>query len=231
MTTTATPPTITVLLVDDSALVRAGLRTTLREQRGAAQIKVVGEAESVATAVAEAIKLKPKVVLMDIRLPDGRGFDACRRILEQEPETNVLVLTSVIDDLLIQEAINAGVRGYLLKEIDIKALRQAILDVAAGRFIIDPAITSSVFNLVKHGNLHGEPDRLSPLSPQERRVLALVAEGKTNKEIADTMDLSDQTVKNYLSSVFGKLHITRRAQAAALYVENRGSAATPPRKV
>lgn len=220
MTSTSAKP-INVLIVDDSALVRTGLRATLREQRGPVPITIVGEADTVASAIAESARLNPDVVLLDIRLPDGRGFDACRQILAANPEINVLVLTSVINDLLIQEAIACGVRGYLLKEIDIKALRDAIVDVAAGKFVIDPAITSSVFSLVRHGNLSGEADRLSPLSAQERRVLALVAEGKTNKEIAERMSLSDQTVKNYLSNVFGKLHVTRRAHAAALYVQSR----------
>jgi two-component system response regulator DevR len=220
MTSNATK-TITLLLVDDSELVRTGLKTLLATRTDGYHLDVVGEASSVATAIAETTRLKPDVVLLDIRLPDGTGFEACRQILTTLADTRVLILTSVIDDNLVYEAMSSGAHGYLLKEINAQALWQAIIDVAAGKFILDPAVTTRVLNLVRHGAPQSEQDKLGQLSAQERRVLALVAEGKTNKEIAEQMGLSDKTVKNYLSNIFEKLQISRRSQAAVLYAESR----------
>jgi two-component system response regulator DevR len=217
------PAPISILIVDDSELVRTGLRTLLGNLTQAGRFNVVGEAESVASAIAETNRLRPSVVLLDIRLPDGSGLEACREILAIHPETKVLVLTSVIDDGLIYEALSKGAHGYLLKEIDAQGLFRAIVDVAAGRFILDPTLTTRVLNLVRAGTPKVEPDKLASLSAQERRVLALVAEGQTNREIAGQMGLSDKTVKNYLSNIFEKLQITRRSQAAVLYSESRSA--------
>jgi two-component system response regulator DevR len=219
-----TTKSISVLIVDDSELVRTGLKTLFEHNAATngALLRVVGEAHSVATAVSESARLKPDVVLLDIRLPDGSGLTACRQILTTEPETRILILTSVIDDNLVYDAMSNGAHGYLLKEINAQGLRQAIVDVAEGKFILDPALTTRVLNLVRGGS--GPPSehgKLAILSAQEKRVLALVAEGKTNKEIAEQMGLSDKTVKNYLSSVFEKLKIKRRSQAAVMYLENR----------
>jgi two-component system response regulator DevR len=220
-----TPPPVNLLIVDDSELVRTGLKTLLESHsRSSGQaLRILGEAATAALAVSEAIRLKPAVVLLDIRLPDGSGLEACRQILALDAEIKILILTSVIDDGLVYEAMSAGAHGYLLKEIDATGLCQAIVDVAAGKFILDPAVTSRVFNLVRSGtnSPHAEADRLSLLSAQERRVLALVAEGKTNKEIGEQMALSAKTVKNYLSNIFEKLKIGRRSQAAVLYSESR----------
>jgi len=221
MTSTGTD-VITLLLVDDSELVRTGLKAILGTRGRPTELRVLGEAHSVASAIAETQRLRPQVVLLDIRLPDGTGFEACRQILAQLPETRILILTSVIDDNLVYEAMSSGAHGYLLKEINAQALWQAIIDVAAGKFILDPAVTTRVLNLVRHGAPQNEQDKLAQLSAQERRVLALVAEGKTNKEIAEQMSLSDKTVKNYLSNIFEKLQISRRSQAAVLYAESRG---------
>ncbi len=222
MTTTHS---ISVLIVDDSELVRAGLKSLL-DQRGEEQdfqVQVIGEAASMTTAVSEASRLNPDVVLLDIRLPDGSGLTACRQILSNSSEVKVLVLTSVIDDNLVYEAMSSGAHGYLLKERDAQGLCRAIADVAAGKFFLDPSLTTRVLNLVRSGNNPpSEQNKLAILSAQERRVLALVAEGKTNKEIAEQMGLSDKTVKNYLSNVFEKLKINRRSQAAVMYLENRG---------
>jgi two-component system response regulator DevR len=209
------PPVVKLLIVDDSELVRTGLRTLLGAERA---IQIVGEAANVAAAVTAAAQLKPEVVLMDIRLPDGTGFDACRKILQQLPDTRVLFLTSVVDDRLVDEAIRSGGHGYLLKEIDGHGLVQAILDVAAGKSILDPAVTARLMNMLKTGA--NQPKLLDTLSPQERRVLALVAEGKTNKEVGNDLNLSEKTVKNYLANIFDKLNITRRSQAAAMYVRS-----------
>lgn len=215
---------IDILIVDDSELVRTGLKTLLDAHAKTAGVllHMVGEAGSVGAAVAAAARLKPDVVLLDIRLPDGSGLEACRKILAADPDTKILILTSVIDDNLVYDAMSSGAHGYLLKEINALGLCQAIVDVAAGKFILDPTVTVHVLNMVRSGsNPPNEQDKLATLSAQEQRVLALVAEGKTNKEIAEDMGLSDKTVKNYLSNIFEKLKISRRSQAAVLYTERR----------
>lgn len=221
----STSKSVTVLIVDDSELVRTGLKTLLdlHADTQGPRLKVVGEAASQAAAVTEAARLRPNVVLLDIRLPDGSGLTACRQILAADADVKVLILTSVIDDALVYDAMSSGAHGYLLKEINAQGLCQAIVDVAAGKFILDPSLTTRVLSLVRSGtNPPTEQNKLAILSVQERRVLALVAEGKTNKEIAEQMGLSDKTVKNYLSNVFEKLKINRRSQAAVMYLEHRG---------
>jgi len=217
MTASPSPPStpLRLVIVDDSEVVRMGLKTLLESD---ASLTLVGEAGSVATAIETAVRTKPDLVLLDIRLPDGTGFDACRRILEQRPETRVLILTSVAEETMVDDAIRAGANGYLLKEVNGRALIQAIHDVAAGKSILDPAITARVLSIIR-SNAPGTRNILETLSPQERRVLALIAEGRTNKEVAAEMNLAEKTVKNYLSTVFEKLHVSRRSQAAALYVQ------------
>ena len=212
----AAPARIRLVLVDDSEVVRLGLRALLGAERS---LEIVGEGSSVATGVAACAKHKPDVALLDLRLPDGTGFDACRRILQRLPETRVLMLTSVADDTLVDEAIRAGAHGYLLKEVDSRALIQAITDVAAGKSILDPAVTARVMQFMKAGG--PTRDVLASLSPQESRVLALIAQGKTNKEAGNEMNLTEKTVKNYLSNIFEKLHVSRRAQAAAIYAQRQ----------
>lgn len=217
--------TIEILIVDDSELVRAGLRTLLEaySREAGVTLRVAGEAHNALQAVAESVRLRPAVVLLDIRLPDGSGLEVCRRILATDPETKILVLTSVIDDSLVYDAMSAGAHGYLLKEIDAGGLCQAIVDVAKGKFILDPTVTTHVLNQIRNGDTAPKaPDKLLMLSAQEQRVLALVAEGKTNKEIAEQLGLSHKTVKNYLSNIFEKLKINRRSQAAVLFTERRG---------
>jgi two-component system response regulator DevR len=210
---------IRILVVDDSELVRRGIKTVLTDQ-SLPPLRVVGEAGTAAAAVAETARLKPDIVLLDIRLPDGSGFDACREILRHQPDTRIVVLTSVSTDNFIYEAITSGAQGYLLKEIDPAGLVQALIDVADGKSILDPHTTARVMRLVRAQSAGATNEDLSVLSPQERRVLELVAEGKTNKEVGEQLGLSDNTVKNYLGSVFEKLHIKRRSQAVALYVQN-----------
>lgn len=205
---------IRLVLVDDSQVVRMGLRTLLSTEP---RIEILGEAGTVSTAVETCLRLRPEVVLLDIRLPDGTGFDACRQILARLPDTRVLVLTSVADETLVDEAIRAGAHGYLLKEIDSRGLLQAVFDVAEGKSILDPAVTARVIQLVK-GSSSATRDALAVLSPQERKVLALIAEGQTNKEVASDLGLAEKTVKNYLSNIFEKLHVSRRSQAAAMFV-------------
>jgi two-component system response regulator DevR len=213
MSYTLKKPAIRVLIVDDSELVRAGLRALLGVEQA---IAVAGEAEDVASAIAMCKRLRPDVVLLDIRLPDGTGFQACKEILRRLPATHVLILTSAIDDRMVDEALKAGAHGYLLKEVNGRSLIQAIIDVADGKSVLDPAVTARVMRLAKSGPEH---DVLASLSAQEQRVLALIAEGKTNKEVGQAMNLSEKTVKNYLSNIFDKLQLTRRTQAAALYAQ------------
>ena len=216
MTPEASRP-ITLLLVDDSELVRSGLKSLFGRAEYAEKIKIVGEATSIASAITEADRLTPDLILLDLRLPDGSGLEACRQILVRLPNTRILILTSVIDDKLIQEAMSCGAHGYLLKEINTQGLYQAIIDVAAGKFVLDPAVTAHVLNLVRKNQGDHADKKIDLLSPQERRVLAFASEGMTNKEIAEKMKLSDKTVKNYLSNIFEKLHLTRRSQAATFY--------------
>jgi DNA-binding NarL/FixJ family response regulator len=221
--TAAARTAIRVLLVDDSEIVRRGVRSVFATPTQP-PVEVVGEAVSVAAALTEAARLKPHVVLLDIRLPDGDGFEACRQILARFPRTRVIILTAHSNDNLVYDAVTSGAHGYLLQEIDAASLIQAVHDVAAGRSILDPDATARVLRLLRSGNT-GEPGPdLSLLSAQERRVLALVAEGMTNKQAGERLGLSENTVKNYLVSVFEKLQVKRRAQAAAIYVQQAGTA-------
>ena len=200
---------VRLLLVDDHEVVRAGLRALLTGIEG---MEVVGEAGSVAEAVREAARLAPHVILMDLRLPDGSGIDACREILSSGLRTRILFLTSYSDEQAVMSTVLAGAAGYVLKDIGHRALVEAIRDASAGRPILDPRITDPVVSRVRGAEA---------LSAQEQRVLALVVEGRTNKEIAGALGLSDKTVKNYLSNAFAKLGISRRAQAAALFGTGR----------
>jgi two-component system response regulator DevR len=218
MTASPGPAPIKLLIVDDSEVVRAGLRALLGIEP---TLAVIGEAGTVAGGVEASRRLKPEVVLLDIRLPDGSGLDACRQILRNAPDTRVLILTSVLDDAVVDDAIRAGAHGYVLKEIDGRALTNAIREVAAGRSILDPAITARVMQLVKTGSAGGGRDALASLSPQEKRVVALIAEGCTNKEVGARLNLSEKTVKNYLSTVFEKLHVSRRAEAAVIFAQEQ----------
>lgn len=213
---------IRLVLVDDSELVRVGLRALLGTEP---DLSVEAEAASVSSGVAACARTKPHVVLLDIRLPDGTGFDACRQILKVSPDTRVLFLTSLVDDTMVDEAIRSGAHGYLLKEVDGRGLTHAIREVAAGKSILDPAVTARVMQLVKSAS--GAKDPLAVLSAQERRVLALIAEGCTNKEVAANLGLSEKTVKNYLSTVFEKLHVSRRAEAAVIYARQADGAHRP----
>jgi len=203
-----------VLLVDDHEVIRVGLRTVLRQNHG---LMVVGEAASMAAAIGQAKKLKPDLVLMDVRLPDGSGVDACREILANRSDTKVIFLTSYSNDDSLLAAVLAGAQGYVLKEINSTALIDAIDKVANGQSILDSAVTDRALAWLR-GFKNGERvPGTERLSPQEERVVMLVAEGRTNKEIAVALELSDKTVKNYLANVFQKLRITRRAQAAAFF--------------
>ena len=209
---------IKVLLVDDHEVVRVGLRSLLTRERG---IEVVGEAANAADAVALAARFRPDVVVMDVRLPDRSGVEACREIRSEAPEVKVIMLTSYADDEAVIASIIAGASGYLLKQIRGQDLVRAIETVASGQSLLDPAVTQKVLDRMKRLASGHQLDEITELSAQERKVLALVAEGKTNKEIAVALGLSDKTVKNYLSHVFEKLNLSRRAEAAAFFARRR----------
>ena len=207
-----------VVLVDDHEMVRLGLRALFE---GYPHIQVVGEAGTIADAVRSVEQLKPDIVLLDVRLPDGSGLDACPTIRKTSPDTKILILTSFLDDRMIDQAINAGAEGYLLKEIDGPGLVRSLEEILEGQSVLAPAVTRHVMERMRQGDKPGSTvHKLDLLSPQERRVIALVAEGLTNKEIGLRLGLSDKTVKNYLSNLMEKLGISRRSEAAALYVRH-----------
>jgi len=208
---TAAHPSIRLVIVEDSELVRIGLQSLLKNVPG---ITLMGAAENVRGALALCATARPDVVLLDIRLPDGTGIDACRQLLRDHDKLRVLFLTSSAEQDVVDAAIRAGAHGYLLKEINSAALIRAIRDVAAGNSILDPQITARVMEVIK-GDQTGS--LLAVLSPQEHRVLAKIAEGLTNKEAGAQLGLSEKTVKNYLANIFDKLHLTRRSQAAVYY--------------
>ncbi len=213
-------PTIRLLLVDDSALVRRGVRGLLEGVQPQANLQIVGEAATVAEAITAARDTRPDVVLLDIRLPDGDGFEACRAILKDNATTRILMLTSFANDDFVHQSIVAGAHGYLMKEVDPERLIEAIVSLHHGGSILGTGLVGRVLDLVRAGRTGRDPQSsLRLLSAQERRVLALVAEGRTNKEIGVAMSLSDNTVKNYLVNAFDKLKIKRRSQAAALWVQ------------
>ena len=211
-------PPVKLLLVDDHALVRLGLRSLLETAVGFA---VVGEAGSVAEAVAEARRSQPDVVLMDVRLPDGSGVEACREIRSERPEVAVLMLTSYADEDAIVASITAGAAGYLLKEADPERVLEAVEIVARGGSLLDPIAAPAVFEWMRRLGEPAEDDPLVGLSEQERKILPLIAEGKTNREIAAALALSEHTVKTYVSHLFQKLHLKRRAEAAAFITRQR----------
>ena len=209
--------TIKILLVDDHEVVRMGLRTLLDKRPGFA---IVGEAGAVGEAVAAAAQLEPDVVVMDIRLPDGTGVDACREIRAARPETRVIMLTSFADEEAVYGSIMAGAAGYLLKQTRGQSLAEAIERVARGESLLDPSVTNKVLERMR-ALASGEADELATLTAQERKILAAIAEGKTNKEIAEEVFLSDKTVKNYVSSILSKLNLRRRSEAAAFIAQRR----------
>lgn len=210
---------ISILLADDHEVVRLGLLTLLSKEP---EFRIVGAASTAAEAVQQCAKHKPDVVLLDIRMPDQQGIEACTTILENSPHTRVLFLTSYADDNTVVAAILAGAHGYLLKEIGADALIRSIKIVAGGQSILDPVVTRRALNWMKAGTTSPSPGgKLESLSPQEQAVVALVAEGKTNKEIAAELGLSDKTVKNYLANIFQKLNISRRTQAAAFFARRQ----------
>jgi len=214
---------IRLVIVDDHEVVRIGLSAVLNLTPG---MKVVGQASRKNEAKKLTLRLKPDVVLLDIRLPDGSGVDAARDILAGCPNTRVLFLTSFADDHTVLEAILSGAQGYILKDIASDALVRAIKTVASGQALIDPRLTKNTLQRLKNVYPHPGQSKRPLLSPQEQRILPLVAQGLTNKEIGTHLQLSEKTVKNYLANIYSKLNIGRRSQIAAFYAGSfKGSGA------
>ncbi len=215
---------IRLLLVDDHEVVRLGLRALFNRT---GTIQVVGESATLAAAVTDALRLKPDVIVMDVRLPDGSGVEACREIRAECPDTRVLFLTSYPDDAVVLSTVFAGASGFLLKEIGGDALIHAVETVAKGQSIFDPAAVQRLLAQLQPP-AGDKPHPGDALSLREERILSLVAEGKTNKQIAAEFGLSDKTIKNLLSTIFQKLQISRRSQAAALFVKRATGQREPP---
>ncbi len=201
-----------VLLVDDHEVVRSGVAALLKATD---DIVVAGEAGTVQGAVEEADRVRPDVVVMDVRLADGSGIEATREIRARRPQTQVLMLTSFADDEALFASIMAGASGYVLKQVRSGELLRAIRAVGAGQSLLDPAVTKAVLDRLRKGKHLMRDEKLARLSPQEERILTLIAEGKTNREVGEELHLAEKTVKNYVSSILSKLEVARRAEAAA----------------
>ena len=198
-----------MFLLDDHEVVRQGVRALLEDSGG---IAVVGEASTAADAVARIKALRPRVAVLDVRVPDGNGVEVCREVRSYDPTIACLMLTSYSDDEALFEAIMAGASGYVLKQIRGNELVSAVRRVATGESLLDPAITGQVLRRLREPT--PEDERLARLSDQERRILDLIAEGCTNRQIAQHMNLAEKTIKNYVSSLLAKLGMERRTEAA-----------------
>ena len=210
------PADVTVFLLDDHEVVRRGLAELLGSQAG---VRVVGEAATVAEALARLPAVHPDVAILDARLPDGSGIDVCRDIRSAMPDVRCLILTSYDDNDAVLAAIMAGASGYLLKQIHGDALIEAVRRIAAGESLLDPAMTVKVLDRLRHPVVEEDP-RYAALTEQERRILAEIAEGKTNRQIAQSLYLAEKTVKNYVSSLLRKLNVERRTEAAVFAIEH-----------
>jgi DNA-binding NarL/FixJ family response regulator len=201
--------TVRVFLLDDHEVVRRGVADLLEAEE---DIRVVGEAGTAEEALGRILATSPDVCVLDVRLPDGSGVEVCRDVREKRPEIACLMLTSFSDDEALLEAVLAGAAGYLLKQVRGSDLVDAVRRVATGQSLLDPAVTATVLRRLREGS--ADDQRLSGLTEQERKVLALLAEGRTNRQIADTLYLAEKTVKNYVSNVLAKLGMARRTEAA-----------------
>jgi two-component system, NarL family, response regulator DevR len=205
-------PPLRVMLVDDHEVVRDGIRAMLTSEE---DVVVAGEAGGVQDAIAEAARTQPDVVVMDVRLADGSGIEATREIRATHPDTRVLMLTSFADDEALFASIMAGASGYVLKQVRSDDLVRAIRSVGAGESLLDPSVTNAVLDRLRKGKHLMKDERLARLSPQEERILTLIADGRTNREVGQELQLAEKTVKNYVSSILSKLEVARRAEAAA----------------
>ncbi len=200
---------IRVFLLDDHEIVRRGLRELLEAE---GDIEVVGEAGTAEEAVGRIPATRPDVAVLDVRLPDGSGVEVCRDVRSVRPELACIMLTSYADDEALFEAIMAGASGYVLKQVRGSELVDAIRHVAAGDSLLDPALTSKVLERLRKGA--DEDERLRGLTDQERKILGHLADGLTNRQIADEMFLAEKTVKNYVSNLLSKMGMSRRTEAA-----------------
>lgn len=213
--------TIRVVIVDDHEVVRLGLKTLLNR---VADLEVVGEAGSAVEAEQVVAEKQPDVVIMDIRMPDGNGIEACRVIRSRWPNVRVIMLTSYSDDEAVIGSVMAGASGYVLKQIGTQELVDAIRRVSQGESLLDPGVTGKILERVRSGTSgDGEGPPIpggESLTEQEQKILILIAQGKTNREIAGEMFLSEKTVRNYVSNILGKLQLHNRAAAAAWAVRH-----------
>lgn len=200
--------TLDVFVLDDHEIVRRGLRELLEAE---GDITIVGEAGTAAAATVEVPRARPDVLVLDVQLPDGDGIEVCREIRSEAPEVACLMLTAFADDEAVYAAIMAGAAGYVLKQVDSAGLVDAVRWVGRGESLLDPAVTARVLE-----RMRGGPEvRLAGLSPQESRILDLIAEGLTNRQIGERMWLAEKTVRNYVSNLLAKLGMSRRSEAAA----------------
>ncbi|MDH5507020.1 MAG: response regulator transcription factor [Anaerolineae bacterium] len=206
-----------ILLVDDHEVVRLGLKALLSNYPS---FEVVAEAGDANEAVSKALDYKPDVIVMDIRLPGKNGIEATREIIEALPETKIIMLTSFAEDDLLFDAINAGAYGYVLKQIGSDDLVHALEAIGRGETLLDPALTQKVFKRVREASRKASNEAFSALTDQEIRILSLISEGKTNRDIAQEIFLSEKTVRNYVSSILSKLNLKTRAEAAVYAVRN-----------
>jgi DNA-binding NarL/FixJ family response regulator len=217
---------VKIVIVDDHEVVRHGLRSLLGLEP---DFRVVGEAGSAAEAVSAVERLKPHIVLLDVKLPDASGLDACRRLLASASHLRILVLSSYAEDAAVVGAVQSGAHGYVLKDIRTDDLIRAIRTVTEGQGYLDPRIAQQALHWIRMRSRTGPQSNQRPqLSPQERLIVPLLAEGKTNKEIAAQLSLSDKTVKNYLANIFEKLHVRRRTEAVAWFMKESRSAYSGP---
>ena len=205
------PNPIRVFLLDDHEVVREGLRSLLESE---GDVEIVGESGTAAEATARIPALRPDVAVLDARLPDGSGIDVCRDVRSVDPAIKALILTSYDDDEALFAAILAGAAGYLLKQVGGNDLLDAVRRVAGGQSLIDPSLTARVLDRLRNGP--AEHQELATLTEQERKILMLIAEGLTNRQIGERLFLAEKTVKNYVSSILSKLGLERRTQAAVL---------------
>jgi DNA-binding NarL/FixJ family response regulator len=200
---------IKVLLVDDHSVVRYGIRSIIEKDP---QIQVCGEAECLTDTYTQAEALRPDVVLLDMKLPDGDGVTGCIRLKSITPGIKVIILTAFADENIVYEAVKAGIDGYLLKNIEGKAIVKAIIDVYGGMSIIDPNISHNLMKIIQKGS-----EVEQPLAPQEKNILELISQGRTNREIAEVLFLSEKTVRNNVSKIMKKINVSNRTEAAMFW--------------
>lgn len=209
--------TLRILLVDDHEVVRLGLKSLLEHHT---EFEIIAEAAAETDAVQKALLYQPDIVLMDIRLSGGSGIEACQQIVDQLPDTKVIMLTSYAEDEMLFAAIRAGATGYVLKQVGGNDLIRAIEAAARGEAMLDPSLTQRVFSEIRTSIQKEEAAAFTDLTAQEMQVLALIAEGRTNREIASALFLSEGTVRNYVSSILSKLGVSNRAEAAAYAIQH-----------